>query len=225
MGPINLGPTLIAANAGNMKAMSQYIDIHPENPQARLINKVVDRLRDGGLIAYPTDSGYALACMLGNKEGMDRIRAIRQLNDKHNFTLMCSNFSQVGPVAIVGNTAFRLIKRLTPGPYTFILKGTKEVPRMTLNPKKHTLGIRIPDYPIAQSLVEALGEPLLSSTFIRPGEEEPETSGWEIHDELGHLIDIVIEGPVASTEPTTVIDLTEDVPEVLRQGAGDTSTI
>ena len=191
MGPINLGPTLIAANAGNMKAMSQYIDIHPENPQARLINKVVDRLRDGGLIAYPTDSGYALACM----------------------------------VAIVGNTAFRLIKRLTPGPYTFILKGTKEVPRMTLNPKKHTLGIRIPDYPIAQSLVEALGEPLLSSTFIRPGEEEPETSGWEIHDELGHLIDIVIEGPVASTEPTTVIDLTEDVPEVLRQGAGDTSTI
>ena len=205
--------------------MARYIELHPVNPQARLVEKVVDTLRDGGLVAYPTDSGYALACAPGNKEGLDRIRTIRQLDGKHNFTFVCADFAQVGPLAIVGNNAFRLIKRLTPGPWTFILKGTKDVPRMTLNPKKHTLGIRIPDYPIAQSLVEALGEPLLSSTFIRPGEEEPETSGWEIHDELGHLIDIVIEGPVASTEPTTVIDLTEDVPEVLRQGAGDTSTI
>ena len=205
--------------------MTHYIDLNPVNPPTRLVEKVDDTLRDGGLVAYPTDSGYALACAPGNKEGLDRIRTIRQLDGKHNFTFVCADFAQVGPLAIVGNNAFRLIKRRTPGPWTFILKGTKDVPRMTLNPKKHTLGIRIPDYPIAQSLVEALGEPLLSSTFIRPGEEEPETSGWEIHDELGHLIDIVIEGPVASTEPTTVIDLTEDVPEVLRQGAGDTSTI
>ena len=156
---------------------------------------------------------------------LDRIRAIRQLDDKHNFTFVCANFAQAGPLAIVGNNAFRLIKRLTPGPYTFILKGTKDVPRMTLNPKKHTLGVRIPDHAITQALVAEFASPILSSTFIRPGQEEPETSGWEIEDSLGHLIDIVIEGPVTSTEPTTVIDLTQDAPELLRAGAGDHSFI
>ncbi|WP_128772372.1 L-threonylcarbamoyladenylate synthase [Actinomyces oricola] len=205
--------------------MSRYIELHPVNPQARLVAKVVGTLRDGGLVAYPTDSGYALACAPGNKEGLDRIRAIRQLDDKHNFTFVCANFAQAGPLAIVGNNAFRLIKRLTPGPYTFILKGTKDVPRMTLNPKKHTLGVRIPDHAITQALVAEFASPILSSTFIRPGQEEPETSGWEIEDSLGHLIDIVIEGPVTSTEPTTVIDLTQDAPELLRAGAGDHSFI
>lgn len=205
--------------------MSRYIELHPVNPQARLVTKVVDRLRSGELIAYPTDSGYALACAPGNKEGLERIRTIRQLDSKHNFTFVCANFAQVGPLAIVGNNAFRLIKRLTPGPWTFILKGTKEVPRMTLNPKKHTLGVRIPDHAIAQALVKEFGAPILSSTLIRPGQTTPESNGWEIEDALGHLIDVVIEGPVTSTEPTTVIDLTEDVPEVAREGAGDISLL
>ncbi|MDO4244234.1 MAG: L-threonylcarbamoyladenylate synthase [Actinomyces sp.] len=200
--------------------MSRYTELHPANPQARLVRRVVDVLEDGGLIAYPTDSGYALACTPGNKEGMDRIRTIRQLDDKHNFTFVCADFAQAGPLAIVGNNAFRLIKRLTPGPWTFILKGTKEVPRMTLNPKKHTLGVRIPDHAITQALVAELGGPILSSTLIRPGATEPESSGWQIEDSLGHLIDVVVEGPVTSTEPTTVLDLTADVPEILRQGAG-----
>ncbi|VEG25993.1 L-threonylcarbamoyladenylate synthase [Actinomyces howellii] len=200
--------------------MSRYVELHPVNPQARLVRRVVDALEDGGLIAYPTDSGYALACAPGNKEGMERMRRIRQLDDKHNFTFVCADFAQAGPLAIVGNNAFRLIKRLTPGPWTFILKGTKEVPRMTLNPRKHTLGVRIPDHAITQALVAEHGAPFLSSTLIRPGRQEPESSGWEIEDSLGHLIDVVVEGPVTSTEPTTVLDLTADVPEVLRQGAG-----
>lgn len=201
--------------------MARYLEIHPVNPQARLVSRVADTLRDGGLIAYPTDSGYALACAPGNKEGMSRIRQIRQLDARHNFTFVCADFAQAGPLAIVGNNAFRLIKRLTPGPWTFILTGTKDVPRMTLNPKKHTLGVRIPDHVITQALVAEFAAPILSSTLIRPGNEEPESSGWEIEDALGHLIDVVVEGPVTSTEPTTVVDMTDDVPEVLREGAGD----
>lgn len=205
--------------------MSRYLEIHPVNPQARLVSRVANALRDGELIAYPTDSGYALACAPGNKEGMDRIRQIRQLDARHNFTFVCAGFAQAGPLAIVGNNAFRLIKRLTPGPWTFILTGTKDVPRMTLNPRKHTLGVRIPDHVIAQALVGEFGAPILSSTLIRPGHDEPESSGWEIEDSLGHLIDVVVEGPVTSTEPTTVVDLTDDVPEVLREGAGDSSLL
>ena len=205
--------------------MSRYIELHPANPQTRLVDKIVAVLEEGGLIAYPTDSGYALACAPRNKEGMDRIRAIRQLDSKHNFTFVCADFAQAGPLAIVGNNAFRLIKRLTPGPWTFILKGTKEVPRMTLNPKKHTLGVRIPDHEIAQALVSGFDAPILSSTFICPERTEPESSGWEIEDALGHLIDVVVEGPVGSTEPTTVVDLTDDAPEVVREGSGDVSLL
>lgn len=205
--------------------MSRYLEIHPDNPQPRLVEKVVTALRDGGLIAYPTDSGYALACAPGNKSGLDRIRTIRQLSDKHDFTYVCADFGQVGSTAIVGNNAFRLIKRLTPGPWTFILKGTKEVPRMSLNPRKHTLGVRIPDHTISQALLAGFGGPILSSTFLRPGDDLPQTSGWEIEDSLGHLIDVVVEGPVTSTEPTTVVDLTADVPQVVRQGAGDTTLL
>ncbi|WP_127842107.1 L-threonylcarbamoyladenylate synthase [Actinomyces wuliandei] len=205
--------------------MARYTEIHPVNPQARLVRKVVDTVREGGLVAYPTDSGYALACAPGNKEGLDRIRSIRQLDSRHNFTFVCASFAQVGPVAILGNNAFRLVKRLTPGPWTFILKGTKEVPRMTLNPRKHTLGVRIPEHTLTQALVAEFGQPLLSSTFIRPGQDEPETSGWEVEESLGHLIDIVIEGPVGRGEPTTVVDLTDDYPEVVREGAGDVSLL
>ncbi|WP_067780903.1 L-threonylcarbamoyladenylate synthase [Actinomyces vulturis] len=204
--------------------MARYVELHSENPQSRLVTKIGDALRKGALIAYPTDSGYALACAPGNKEGLDRMRAIRQVGDKHDFTLVCDSFSQIGPLTIVGNTAFRLIKRLTPGPYTFILKGTKDIPRMTLNPKKHTVGVRIPDHAIARALVTEMGEPLVSSSLIRPG-MEVETQGWEVNDELGHLIDIVVEGPAGTDGPTTVIDLTTDVPEIIRQGSGDTSAL
>lgn len=205
--------------------MSRYVELHPVNPQARLITRIVDTLRGGGLVAYPTDSGYALACAPGNKAGLDRIRQIRRLDDKHNFTFVCADFAQAGPLAIIGNNAFRLVKRLTPGPWTFILRGTREVPRMTLNPAKHTLGVRIPDHAITQAIVAGFGAPILSSTLILPGNEEPESSGWEVQDGLGHLLDVVIEGPVGSTEPTTVLDLTSDVPEVLREGAGDASVL
>ena len=153
-------------------------------------------MRDGGLVAYPTDSGYALACAPGNKEGLDRIRTIRQLDGKHNFTFVCADFGQVGPLAIVGNNAFRLIKAAHPGAVDLHPQGDQGRTPMTLNPKKHTLGVRIPDHAITQSLVAEFGAPILSSTFIRPGQEEPETNGWEIQDSLGHLIDVVIEGPV-----------------------------
>lgn len=172
------------------------------------------------MIAYPTDSGYALGCSLANKDGLDRIRQIRQLNKKHHFTLVCSDFAQLGPLVIVNNPAFRMIKQLTPGPFTFILKGTKEVPRMTLNPKKHTVGARIPDHKITQAILQAHGAPLLSSTLIPPGEDEPMSEGWEVQDRYGHLLDVVVEGPVTLPEPTTVVDLTSGEAEILRQGAG-----
>lgn len=183
---------------------------------------VADRLRSGEVIAFPTDSGYAIGCSLGNKEGLDRIRAIRRVSDKHHFTMLCSDFAQLGQFVIVGNAQFRLIKQLTPGPYTFILKGTKEVPRMTLNPKKNTVGVRIPDHAITQALVAELGEPLLSSTLILPDEDEPMTDGWEVNEALGHALDVVIEGPVGTEGATTVIDMSGGFAEVARVGAGST---
>lgn len=199
------------------------MELHPENPQARFVNKTVDVLRAGGTIALPTDSGYAIACLLGNKEGMDLIREIRKLDDKHNFSLLCHSFAQFGELVIVGNSEFRMIKALTPGPYTFILKGTKDVPRMTLNKKKHTVGVRFPDHVVTQALLEALGEPLLCSTLIMPGEEEPLSDGRQVDERIGHLVDLVLVAPVGSTEPTTVVDFTSGAPEVVRVGAGDTA--
>ncbi|MFY9262833.1 MAG: threonylcarbamoyl-AMP synthase [Actinomycetaceae bacterium] len=200
--------------------MAWYVDIHPENPQQRLVDKVVARLRQGEVIALPTDSGYAIACTLGNKEGLERIRRIRQVGEKHHFTLLCHNFAQLGQLVIVGNSDFRLIKSLTPGPYTFILKGTKEVPRMTLNPKKATVGVRIPDHEITQAIVGTLGEPLLSSTLILPGETEPMHEGWQIADVLSNALDVVVEGPVGEEGPTTVINLSEGEAVIERVGAG-----
>lgn len=202
--------------------MAWYVDIHPQDPQARLVDKVVDRLKQGEVIALPTDSGYAIACTIGNKEGLERIRRIRQVGDKHHFTLLCHDFAQLGQLVIVDNAHFRLIKSLTPGPYTFILKGTKDVPKMTLNPKKATVGVRIPDHAITQAIVTALGEPLLSSTLILPGQDEPLSQGWEIADVLEHAIDVVIEGPVGQDGPTSVLDLTDGV-TIAREGAGDVS--
>jgi tRNA threonylcarbamoyl adenosine modification protein (Sua5/YciO/YrdC/YwlC family) len=200
--------------------MARYFDVHPENPQRRAVGQVVDLVREGGLIAYPTDSCFALGCQLGNRDGIERIRAIRKLDDKHHFTLVCQDFAQLGQFVHISNAVFRSIKASTPGSYTFILPATKEVPRRLLHPKKKTVGVRIPDHVVAQALVEELGEPLVSSTLLMPDEEEPMTQGWEIKELLDHQLDAVVDGD-CGTEPTTVVDFSDDVPEVVRVGAGD----
>ncbi|MCM0622041.1 L-threonylcarbamoyladenylate synthase [Nocardioides bruguierae] len=204
--------------------MARFVDLHPENPQPRLVRQVVDALRDDdALIAYPTDSGYALGCRLGNRDGRDRILKIRGLDERHHFTLLCSEFSQLGQLVHIDNAAFRAIKACTPGPYTFILPGTPEVPRRLLHPKKKTVGVRIPDHVATQAILAELGEPLLSSTLILPGEEEPRTIGWDVKEELDHAVDIVIEAGETPAVPTTVVEWTDGYPEVLREGAGDVS--
>jgi tRNA threonylcarbamoyl adenosine modification protein (Sua5/YciO/YrdC/YwlC family) len=201
--------------------VAHYVDLHPINPQPRLVSQVVEALRDDALIAYPTDSGYALGCQLGNREGRDRLLRIRQLDDRHHFTLMCKDFAQLGQFVHIDNASFRAIKAATPGPYTFILPATGEVPRRLMHPKKRTVGVRIPDHVVVCALLEELGELLLTSTLILPGEEEPRTLGWEIKEDLDHEVDIVVEAGETSAEPTTVIDWSEGYPEVVRLGAGD----
>ena len=184
--------------------MARYLDIHPENPQPRLLEQVVSALRDDdALIAYPTDSGYALGCRLGNRAGRDRILRIRQLDDKHHFTLMCRDFAQLGQFVHVDNAAFRAIKASTPGPYTFILPATREVPRQLMHPRKRTVGVRIPDHVLVQALLEVLDEPLLTSTLILPGETDARTMGWEVKEDLDHVVDIVIEAGETTAVPTT----------------------
>ncbi|QCX26716.1 L-threonylcarbamoyladenylate synthase [Nocardioides jishulii] len=201
--------------------MARYLDVHPDNPQARTIGQVVQALRDDALIAYPTDSGYALGCQLGNRDGRDRILKIRDLDERHHFTLMCSDFAQLGQFVHLDNSAFRAIKAATPGPYTFILPATSEVPKRLMHPKKRTVGVRITDHPVVCALLAELGEPLLTSTLILPGEEEARTMGWEIKEELDHQVDIVIEAGEVDARPTTVVDWSEGYPVVLREGAGD----
>jgi tRNA threonylcarbamoyl adenosine modification protein (Sua5/YciO/YrdC/YwlC family) len=203
--------------------MATFIDVHPVNPQTRAIEKIVGILRGGGLIAYPTDSCYALGIQLGNKEGIDRIKAIRHLDDKHHFTLICKDFAQLGQFVQVDNAIFRAIKAATPGRYTFILPATREVPRRLMHPKKKTVGVRIPDHKIVGALLAELGEPILSSTLILPGDEEPMTQAWEIKEALDHQVDAVIEGGEVLPEPTTVIDFSSGTAEIVRRGAGDTS--
>jgi len=203
--------------------MARFLDIHPDNAQPRLVAQVVEALHDDALVAYPTDSGYALGCRVGNRDGRDRILRIRGLDERHHFTLVCRDFSQLGQLVHVDNAAFRAIRAATPGPYTFILPGTPEVPRRLLHPKKRTVGVRIPDHRFVQALLEAHGEALLSSTLILPGEEEPRTMGWEIKEELDHQVDLVVEAGETLPEPTTVIDWSDGAPEVLRRGAGDPS--
>ena len=200
--------------------MSQFFQIHPDNPQQRLIDKAVDIINGGGVIAYPTDSGYALGCHLGDKTAMERIRAIRQVDDKHNFTLVCRDLSELALYAKVDNTAYRLIKNHTPGPYTFILKATKEVPQRLRNPKRKTIGLRVPENHIAMALLGTLGEPLMSSTLILPEDEMPLTDPYDIRDTLEHSLDLVIDGGYCGFEPTTVVDLTGELPVVTRQGLG-----
>ena len=202
--------------------MARFVDLHPDNPQARLVQQVVDALRDDdALIAYPTDSGYALGCRIGNRDGRDRMLRIRDLDERHHFTLVCRDFAQLGHFVHVSNAAFRAIKAATPGPYTFILPGTPEVPRRLLHPKKRTVGVRIPDHLLVQTLLEALGEPLLSTTLILPGEEEARTDGWSIKEDLDHQVDLVLECGEVTAQPTTVVDWSDDAPEVVRVGAGD----
>jgi len=206
-----------------LPGMAKYFDVHPDNPQPRLIGKVVDIVRSNGLIAYPTDSCFALGTQLGNKEGRERIRAIRHLDDRHHFTLVCQNFAQLGQFVIINNAVFRAIKAATPGKYTFILPATKEVPRRLMHSKKKTVGVRIPDHTAAQALLAELGEPMLSSTLLLPGEDEPMTQGWQIKAELDHSLDAVIDSGDCGVEPTTVVDFSGDVPEIVRHGAGDTT--
>jgi tRNA threonylcarbamoyl adenosine modification protein (Sua5/YciO/YrdC/YwlC family) len=201
--------------------MARYLDIHPDNPQPRLIGQVIETLRDDALIAYPTDSGYALGCRLGNRDGRDRILRIRELDDKHHFTLMCRDFAQLGQFVHVDKAAFRAIKSATPGPYTFILPATGEVPKRLMHPKKRTVGVRIPDHVLVRALLDELGEPLLTSTLILPGETEARTMGWDVKEELDHAVDLVIEAGETPAEPTTVIDWSDAVPEIIRRGAGD----
>lgn len=201
--------------------MARYLDVHPDNPQPRTLQQIVAALQDDALIAYPTDSGYALGCRIGNREGRDRILRIRGLDDKHHFTLVCRDFSQLGQMVHVDNSAFRAIRSATPGPYTFILPAMPDVPRRLLHPKKRTVGVRIPEHTFVQALLAELGEPLLTSTLILPGETEPRTMGWEIKEDLDHEVDIVVEAGDVKPEPTTVVDWSEGYPEVIRRGAGD----
>ncbi|HED4442725.1 TPA: threonylcarbamoyl-AMP synthase [Pasteurella multocida] len=204
--------------------MSQFFYIHPENPQVRLINQAVEILRAGGVIVYPTDSGYALGCMIGDKHAMDRIVQIRQLPEGHNFTLVCSDLSELSTYSLVNNMAYRLIKNNTPGRYTFILTATKELPRRLMTSKRKTIGIRVPDNQIALALLSNLGEPILSCSLMLPGEENvTQSDPEEIRDRLEKQVDLIIHGGYLGAEPTTVVDLTNDTPIIIREGSGSTA--
>lgn len=200
--------------------MAQFLNIHPDNPQQRLIDQAVDVLKRGGLIVYPTDSAYALGCHIGDKMALDRIRALRQLDKNHNFTLMCRDLSELATYARVNNADFRLIKGHTPGPYTFILNATSEVPRRLMHPKRKTIGMRVPNNAIALALMERLGEPLMSSSLILPNEDLPMTDPYDIREVLEHQVELIIDGGFCGLEPTSVIDLTGDIPVVTRVGCG-----
>lgn len=201
--------------------MAKYYPVHPVNPQQRSLNQVVAVLRDGGLIAYPTDSGYAFGTRLGNRDALERIRRIRKLNQKHHFTLVLSEFSQVGQYVQMDNWVFRAIKAAVPGRYTFILPATRDVPKVMLHPKKHTVGIRVPDHVTSLALMDALGEPIVSSTLILPGHQEPMTDGWQVKEELDSELDAVLDSGDCGADPTTVVDFSSGQAEITRLGAGD----
>ncbi|MGB3187140.1 MAG: L-threonylcarbamoyladenylate synthase [Ornithinimicrobium sp.] len=203
--------------------MARFYDIHPQDPQPRLISQVAHILAEGGLVAYPTDACYALGAQLGNADAKQRIIDIRKLDDKHHFTLICANFAQLGQFVQLDNAVFRSVKAATPGRYTFILPATPEVPKKVLHPKKKTIGVRIPDHHITQALVAELGEPMLSSTLLLPGHDEPLSMGWEIKEELDNLVDAIIDGDETGGDPTTVVDFSAGYPEVTRVGSGDPS--
>ncbi|MFP8967877.1 L-threonylcarbamoyladenylate synthase [Pokkaliibacter sp. CJK22405] len=203
--------------------MSQFFQIHAETPQVRLVRQAVDIIQQGGIVAYPTDCAYALGCHIGDKDAVERIRRIRKLDDKHNFTLVCRDLSELATYAKVDNQHFRLLKALTPGAYTFILNATREVPKRLVHPKRKTIGIRVPDNVIAQALLAELGEPMMSVSLIMPGEDEPMTDPYDMRMVLEKQVDLIIDGGYAGMAATTVVDLTEDAPQLIRQGAGDSS--
>ena len=203
--------------------MAQFFQIHPDNPQARLIRQAADIVHQGGIIVYPTDTSYALGCHIGDKNALQRMRRIRQVDDKHDFTLACRDLSEIATYAKVDNNQYRLIKSLTPGAYTFINNATKQVPKRLLHEKKKTIGIRIPDNRIALELLDTLGEPMLTSTLLLPGDEYPLTDPYDMKDTIGNLVDLIIDGGYCGMEETTMIDLVDDVPVVLREGMGDIS--
>lgn len=203
--------------------MARFLEIHPVDPQPRLIGQVVQALQEGGLIAYPTDSCFALGARIGNQEAKDRIIGIRRLDDRHHFTLVCKDFAQLGQFVQLDNHVFRAVKAATPGPYTFILPASPEVPKRLQHPKKRTVGVRIPEHRLTQAILTELGEPLLSSTLLLPDDEEPMAVGWEVKERLDHQVDLVVDGDATGSDPTTVIDFSSGYPEVVRAGAGDTS--
>lgn len=200
--------------------MAHYFTIHPVDPQARLLHQAAEVIRKGGLIALPTDSCYALGCHLGDKDAVERIRAIRGVDDRHHLTLMCRDLSEIAQFARVDNAQYRLLKATTPGSYTFILEGTKELPRRVLHPKRKTIGLRVPAHAVALALLEQLGEPLLTSTLMLPGDETPLTEGWEIQDRLDDHLDLILDGGQCGIEPTSVVDLTGAMPTLVRAGRG-----
>ncbi len=201
--------------------MAQFFEIHPLNPQKRLIQQAVRIIDQGGLIVYPTDSSYALGCHIGDKAAMERIQRLRKLDSKHHFTLVCSDLSEIGTYAKVDNSSYRLMKNLTPGPYTFLLKATSEVPRRLMNPKRKTIGVRVPDHVISHAILEELGQPIMSSTLIEPGRQDALDDAETIRERFEHDVDLVIDGGPCGIEPTTVINLIDGNPEVLRYGKGD----
>jgi tRNA threonylcarbamoyl adenosine modification protein (Sua5/YciO/YrdC/YwlC family) len=203
--------------------MAQFFDIHPDNPQPRLIRRAVDILLQGGIIVYPTDSSYALGCQIGEKEAMERIRRLRDLDDKHNFTLVCRDLSEITTYAKIDNQAFRLLKSMTPGAYTFIFEGTKQVPRRLIHPRRKTIGIRVPDNAICRELLGILDQPILSTTLILPGDDLPLTDPYEMRGILDHQVDLIIDGGFCGLEATTVVDMTAETPLVTRTGKGDPS--
>lgn len=205
--------------------MARLVEIHPTDPQPRRIAEIVATIRKGGLVAYPTDSSYALGCHIGDKRAMDRIRRIRRTDKDHNFTLVCSDLSEISLYARIDNWAYRLIRSLTPGPYTFILQATREVPKRLQNPKRRTIGLRVPDHPIVQAMLQSLGEPIMSSTLTLPGDDTPLTDVHEIEARIGHEIDLIVDGGATGIEPTSVIDLSEGTVEVRRKGRGDVSAL
>jgi len=205
--------------------VAKLIDIHPTDPQPRRVGEIVQIIRDGGLIAYPTDSSYAFGCHIGDKRAIDRIHRIRRTDKKHNFTLVCSDLSEISTYARVENWAYRLIKSMTPGPYTFILPATREVPKRLQNPKRRTIGLRVPDHPLVHAVLERLGEPIMSSTLTLPGDSMPLTDPFEIEDRIGHEIDAIVDAGPTGIEPTSVLDMTGGAVKVLRAGRGDVSAL
>ena len=203
--------------------VAKLIEVHPEDPQPHRVQKIVERIRDGALIAYPTDSSYAFGCRIGDKKPIERIHRIRRTDKNHNFTLVCADLSEISVYARVDNWAYRLIKSLTPGPYTFILRATRQLPKMLQNPKRRTIGIRVPDHPLVTAMLDELGEPIMSSTLSLPGDQLPLTDPVEIEDRIGHEVDLIIDAGPTGIEPTTVLDLSSGSVEVLRKGRGDTS--